>query len=94
MLPTLINATPTQQDQFNILLSALSVHELGHYDFAKRAATDKESEILSMSEMDICTALEAAANELGNQTLNEYQAVERRYDVDTDHGRTQGAWLD
>jgi predicted secreted Zn-dependent protease len=94
ILPRLINATPTQQDRFNALLSGLNVHELGHYDFAKQAATEIEAGVLSMPEMDTCAALEVAANDLGNRTLSEYKMRESNYDLETDHGRSQGAWLD
>jgi len=94
ILPELVNATPTQQDRFNALLSALRVHELGHYDFAKKAATDIEAEVLSMPETDTCAALEAAANDLGNWTMSEYKMRESKYDLETDYGRSQGAWLD
>jgi len=44
--------------------------------------------------MDTCAALKAAADEFATETLDEYRAAERKYDADTDHGRTQGAWLD
>jgi hypothetical protein len=64
LLPKLVNATATQQGQFDALLSALRVHELGHYDLATKAAVDIESEMLSMPEMDTCAALEVAANDL------------------------------
>jgi predicted secreted Zn-dependent protease len=94
ILPKLVNATPTQQIRFNALLSALRVHELGHYDFAKEAATDIENEIISMPEMVTCAALEVAADDLGNRTLSEYEMKESKYDLETDYGRSQGAWLD
>ena len=93
-LPRLVNATTAQQDLFNSLVAALRVHELGHYEIARKAAADIESGILSMPQMHSCTALEAAANERGAETLDQYKAIERKYDVDTDHGRTQGAWID
>jgi len=55
---------------------------------------DIEGEIFSMPEMETCAGLEAAANDLGTQTLSDYRTRERKYDVETDHGRSQGAWLD
>jgi len=94
MLPKLINPTVVQQNRFDTLAAALRVHELGHYEIGKKAAADIESGILAMAPMDTCAALKAAADELATETLDEYRAVERKYDADTDHGRTQGAWLD
>jgi predicted secreted Zn-dependent protease len=94
ILPKLVNATTAQQERFNALLAALRVHEMGHYEIARRAAADIESGILSMPQMNTCAALQAAANERGTETLDQYKAIERKYDVDTDHGRKQGAWLD
>jgi hypothetical protein len=38
--------------------------------------------------------LESTANGIGYQTLDEYKAIERQYDVSTNHGETQGAWLE
>jgi predicted secreted Zn-dependent protease len=93
-LPKLINGTPSQLNQFYALLSALRVHELGHYAIAKDAATEIESEIGAMPEMEGCSALVKAANDLGQRTLNDYRLKEKQYDVDTQHGRTQGAWIE
>lgn len=94
LLPKIVNATEAQRNRFDTLAAALRVHELGHYDIGKKAAADIESGILAMPPMDTCAALKAAADELATETLDEYRAVERKYDADTDHGRTQGAWLD
>jgi predicted secreted Zn-dependent protease len=94
LLPKLVAATPAQQDRFNSFLAALRVHELGHYGIGKSAAAEIERAIRSLPAMDTCAALEAAANELGSDTLDKYRVIERRYDADTDNGRTQGAWLE
>lgn len=94
VLPKLVNATVVQQNRFDTLAAALRVHELGHYAIGKKAAADIERGILAMAPMDTCAALKAAADELAVETLDQYRAVERQYDADTDHGRTQGAWLE
>lgn len=92
-LPRLVNATSKQKKAFDKYVSALRVHELGHYDIGKEAAADIERKMLSLSEMSSCNALESAANDLGNRTLNEYKEKEVQYDVSTSHGKSQGAWL-
>lgn len=94
VLPKLVNATAVQQNRFDTLAAALRVHELGHYEIGKKAAADIERGILAMAPMDTCAALKAAADELAIETLDQYRAEERQYDADTDHGRTQGAWLE
>jgi predicted secreted Zn-dependent protease len=93
-LPKLVNGTPSQLNQLYALQSALRVHELGHYALAKITATQIESEIGAMPEMEDCAALMKAANDLGQRTLNDYRFKEEQYDVDTQHGRTQGAWIE
>ncbi|HLA28076.1 MAG TPA: DUF922 domain-containing protein [Syntrophales bacterium] len=93
-LPKLVGANSTQGSQFEKYLSALRVHEQGHYSIGKEAATAIDRKILSLGEMSSCKALEAAANDLGNRTINEYKEKELRYDDSTAHGKTQGAWLD
>jgi predicted secreted Zn-dependent protease len=91
VLPTLVGATQAQQNQFNTYLLALKTHELGHVDFGKQAARAIDSGIIALPELANCKVLDAAANALGNQILDSYRQKEIQYDVDTDHGKTQGA---
>lgn len=93
-LPRLVGATAAQQELFDTYLSALRVHELGHYNFGKEAADTIDRGILSLPEMSSCTVLESAANDFGYRTLDEYKEKEKQYDVSTTHGKLQGAWLD
>lgn len=93
-LPKLVEATAMQGGQFDIYLSALRIHELGHYDIGKEAAAAIDRKMLSLPEMAGCKALESAANDLGYRTLNEYKEREVQYDASTGHGKSQGAWLD
>jgi len=93
-LPSLTNATEQQDRQFHTYLFALQAHELGHVSFGKQAALDIERAILNLPGMGNCTALENAANRLGNQILDDYRAREVQYDATTGHGRTQGARLE
>lgn len=82
------------REQFDKYLSALRVHELGHYDIANIAAAEIDRMILALPEMPSCKVLETTANDLGYRTLSEYKEKEIRYDASTAHGRSQGAWLD
>ncbi len=91
VLPTLVGATEDQQSKFNTYLRALQTHELGHVDFGKQAARAIDGGILALPELANCRVLDAAANALANQLLDSYRQKEIQYDVDTDHGKTQGA---
>lgn len=93
-LPELIGATDEQTEVFDKYISALREHELGHYDISKEAAVIIDKGILALPEMSSCKELESTANALGYQTLDEYRAREKEYDVETAHGKTQGAWLE
>jgi predicted secreted Zn-dependent protease len=93
-LQKLIGETASQREQFDEYLSALRIHELGHYNIGKDAATAIDSKILALPELPDCKDLEAAANDIGYRTLNEYKEKEIQYDTTTVYGRSQGAWLD
>ncbi|MHB8908160.1 MAG: DUF922 domain-containing protein [Syntrophales bacterium] len=93
-LPRLVGGTDAQREQFDTLLPALRVHELGHHDIDKEAAAAIGRKILSLPEMSSCAALESAANDLGDQTINEYRERNEQYDAETNHGRLQGVRLE
>lgn len=93
-MPKLIRPNALQKSQFERFITALNVHELGHYNLGKEAATVIGARILALPEMSRCEVLETAANNLGEQILNEYRERERQYDAATEHGKTQGAWLE
>jgi len=93
-LPELFGATPRQRAQFDRYLSALRIHESGHCQIGKNAAATIDRKILSLPEMSDCDDLGVAGNDIGNQTLKEYEEKVKQYDADTEYGRSQGAWLD
>ena len=92
-LPNLVGGTSEQTELFDKYLSALKLHELGHFDIGKAAANTIDSGIRSLPEMSSCKELESTANDLGYRTLDEYKAIEKQYDTSTGHGKSQGAWL-
>lgn len=93
-LPRLDEAPSEQRQLFDNFLSALRLHELGHFNIGKGAATAVHVGILNLPEMLSCKELETAANELGNRILDEHRMQEIQYDESTSHGKTQGAWLE
>jgi predicted secreted Zn-dependent protease len=92
-LPRLLGAERPLKEQFETYLAALRVHELGHYAIGKQAAIAVDGKLLALPVMSNCDALESAARDLGARVLGEYEAKGIQYDVDTGHGKTQGAWL-
>lgn len=93
-LPELVGARSPQADLFAEYLSALRVHELGHYNIGKEAANTIDRGIASLPEMSSCKELEATANDFGYRTLDKYREKEKQYDASTAHGKSQGAWLE
>lgn len=92
-LPRLIGADARLEDRFETYLAALRTHEMGHYAIGKEAAVAIDARLRSMPAMSNCEALESAARDLGARILGEYEAKGIKYDADTGHGKTQGAWL-
>lgn len=93
-LPELRGAPADAQQAFDRFVTALRQHEMGHYQFGLEAAHRIDQAIASLPPQPSCTALQAAANQLGRRLLDEAIRAEIAYDRDTQHGRTQGAWLD
>ena len=93
-LPELTNADASTRDRFDSWLSNLREHELGHFAFAQQAASEIDSGILGLPEHPSCESLESAANALGKRIVAQAADDERAYDRETEHGRTQGAWLE
>lgn len=92
-LPALISTDKSALEQFGKYTAALRIHEQGHYKFGTDAAHEIDRRISALPTMASCSTLESEANRIGHQILEDYQARERAYDIDTQHGRTQGAWL-
>jgi predicted secreted Zn-dependent protease len=71
-------------------LQRLAAHEEGHVRIPSDAARELEIALDRLRRPD-CHALEQEVQRLGNAALQRARAQERRYDVETDHGRSQGA---
>jgi predicted secreted Zn-dependent protease len=92
-LPELDEATPAVATEFHRYVSNLRLHEDGHQGIARKAAYRIDEGIRSLGPRENCDALGRAANELGHAILDETRGIERQYDVETNHGCTQGACL-
>lgn len=92
-LPELQRATPSQQAEFDRYLPALKQHEQGHVQFGRDAARAVDEGIAQLPAEAECATLERRANALGQRIVQDHVEREKRYDLDTGHGATQGAKL-
>lgn len=93
-LPRLDGASSRQQALFDRYISSLEEHELGHYKLAVRTARIIDNDLLLLREMSSCSELEADANARSQRSLERLKEQSQQYDLDTSHGKSQGAWID
>ena len=94
VLPKLSSTSAHQLASFDRFIIALRQHELGHYSIAAEAARRIDSDLKNLPSMSNCNALEAHANATSQRTLSRFNEMSWQYDRDTNHGKTQGAWID
>jgi predicted secreted Zn-dependent protease len=93
MLPRLLGADEGQQRKFDQYLGRLREHELGHFEIGREAARAVEKQLYALPPAASCGELQSAARDAGARLLPRYEAMGDAYDAQTEHGRTQGAWL-
>ena len=93
MLPRLVGASMAQQRIFDAYLVHLREHELGHFEIGREAARELEREFYALPPARHCNELQAEARQAGARLVSKYEALGDTYDLQTGHGRTQGAWL-
>lgn len=91
-LPQLNNVDLDRQSEYTRYYTALRIHETGHYRIEQEMANELDRALASLPEAP-CTTIENAANARGNEIVRGYDHREVQYDAETDHGRTQGAYL-
>jgi predicted secreted Zn-dependent protease len=92
-LPRLVNATTAQTNAMNAFLDALRVHELGHVGIGTQAADAIDRALLDVPQMANCQDLDSQAKRVAQRTLDQWRDADQRYDSETGHGRSQGAFL-
>jgi len=92
-LPRLVGGSHEQQQRFEAYLVRLREHELGHYEIGREAARELEKQFYAMKPAVSCGELQSAARNTGARLLARYEALGDTYDLQTQHGKTQGAWL-
>jgi predicted secreted Zn-dependent protease len=93
MLPRLLGGSAQQQDRFESYLTRLREHELGHFEIGREAARELEKELYALRPARSCAELPSSARAHSERLLPKYEARGDAYDRQTQHGRTQGAWL-
>ena len=68
-------------------------HEKHHGQLAKDTASKITGDLLSMKPQSNCKQLSIAANKLASELMTELEILTKRYDVNTNHGETEQAWL-
>jgi predicted secreted Zn-dependent protease len=92
-LPLLITNNAQLQAIWDEWFRKLELHERGHHMLALNIAKQINSAIESMPSKRNCELLEHAANEIGNELIEELDKRNKAYDKRTEHGHTQGASL-
>jgi predicted secreted Zn-dependent protease len=94
VLPVLASKDANTIIKFNKFLVALKNHEYGHYSHGQQAANKINSKFNEYSVMAGCDIAVTEANRMANEIVQQYINESNRYDVNTQHGRTEGAWLE
>ncbi|WP_164718211.1 DUF922 domain-containing protein [Colwellia sp. Arc7-635] len=71
----------------------LEIHEKGHGKLAKDTAYKIDKNLLSLGPKANCNLLEKAGNKLAHKLIGELKKSSKQYDLNTNHGETQNAWL-
>lgn len=85
------SAAPELQRHWNSYFKHLLLHERGHAQNGKKAATEIADMLKNLAPFSSCPLLEQMANERAQQIIAEHNAWDLEYDKETRHGRTQGA---
>ncbi|MFW2570237.1 DUF922 domain-containing Zn-dependent protease [Legionella sp. 29fVS95] len=85
------SSTPYLQNKWNTYLNNLSKHEEGHGNNGKRAAMEIEQALLNTPAMPNCNALKAELNMKAKEIISKHNTWDTQYDMDTNHGKNQGA---
>ncbi len=80
-------------DKWDTFVRNLLTHEKGHRDLAVEAAAKLARSVAELPPMETCADLDKNVRALGRERMKELKEEEKRYDVTTNHGRTQGAFF-
>lgn len=75
---------------FDSYYSALLNHEKGHADSAILAAREIEDVLMGLKPERKCSDMHDSANQTANGIIDKYNKRDVEYDLQTNHGETQG----
>jgi predicted secreted Zn-dependent protease len=87
-------ASPAMRTTWTRYISNLTTHEQGHAALYRQTGPAVEAAIRALPAAPTCDAMGQRANAAANQVLRTTDATSARYDQTTQHGATQGAWLE
>lgn len=84
-------ASDTLISRWDEFVRALQAHEEGHGEISVKAANQIYEALSNLPAYPTCEELEQAADELGENILENHRKMEEEYDTESNHGRDQGA---
>ena len=75
---------------WNRFMSAVERHENSHRKISEASAAKMEMSLSNMRPEESCDKLKARANAIGDRIHGESIELNRKYDLDTAHGKNQG----
>ena len=85
------NADEAIKAKFDRFYEALLVHEKGHHEFGMKAAREIHHLLEHAEPVRGCKVLRKRLTRDINEIIEAYDKLNQAYDVETGHGRTQGA---
>ena len=91
-LKSLNELDETLQKRWKHYSEALFKHEQQHKEVGLEAARELEKRLLAIPQLP-CNEFETTLAQTAQQVLDEYDALEKKFDLDTNHGINQGVIL-
>ena len=83
-------ATRALRDRWDRFLGALTAHEQGHVDIALATAQRIEDALWRAPTQRSCKGYDDVLGRIANDLFDAAEVEQKKFDEDTDHGRTQG----
>ncbi len=80
-------------DKWETYMKNLCTHENGHRDRAVQAVEELSRAVAELTPAPSCAEIDRRVLALCNERMEQLNAAEKRYDVDTSHGVKQGAYF-
>jgi predicted secreted Zn-dependent protease len=78
-------------DKWDTFVRNLLTHEKGHRDLAIAAASELARSVAELPPAETCADLDKKVQALSRSSMKKLNEEEKQYDINTNHGQTQGA---